>query len=152
MNRIIILGNEEELIPLASTINEDYCNKQADVIMYNDQNIGTKTSSENLFLIGHASAKGIGDYPYTDLVKFFGDHLKGASKAVYLSGCSTQSEAAQILKNGFVPKTLAANVKQYTKKTVWGTPGVLVLINDSVLSVEVPLSSGYKTTDIFIQA
>lgn len=152
MNRIIIMGNEPELIPLAGTINKVYCKAQADVLMYNDSNIGQKTSSENLFLIGHASAKGIGDYQFTDLVKFFGAHLKGASTAVYLSGCSTQSEAAQILKNGFIPATLAANVKDYTKKTVYGTPGVLVLTGGSVLSVEVPLSSGYKSTDIFIKA
>jgi hypothetical protein len=150
-NRIIILGNEPELLPLAQAIDKTYNKGQAEVLMYNDENIGQKTSSDNLYLIGHADAKGIGDYAYSDLVIHFGAHLKGAATAVYLSGCSTASEAAQILKSGFVPATLAANVKAYTGKTVYGTPGVLVLtLPAGQLSVVANLP--YKATDIFIKA
>lgn len=151
MNRIIILGNEDELAALAQAINKTYCGGSADVVMYNDDQIGSKTSSQNLFLIGHANALGIGDYGFSELKRDFGSHLKGAV-AVYLSGCSTQSEAAQILEDGFVPATLAKNVKEYTKGTVYGTPGVLVLTGGKTLSVEVPLSSGYSSTDIFVKA
>lgn len=152
MNRIIILGNEDELAALAQAINKTYCGGNADVVMYNDDEIGSKTGSENLFLIGHANALGIGDYGFSELKTHFGSHLKGATVAVYLSGCSTQSEAAQILKDGFVPATLAKNVKEYTKGTVYGTPGVLVLTGGKTLSVEAPLSSGYSSTDIFVKA
>ena len=152
MNRIIILGNEPELIDLANAINKTYCGNLADVVMYNDSNIGMKTVSENLFLIGHAGVQEIGDYGFTDLKSHFGAQLKGATVAVYLSGCSTQDQAAQILKDGFVPATLASNVKDYTQRTVYGTPGVLVLKGGTTLSVVAPLSSGYKSTDIFVKA
>jgi len=148
---IIILGNEPELVPLATAINKVYAGGVAEVLMYNDPNIGQKTASGKLFLIGHADAKGIGDYDYNDLTVHFGAHLKGAATAVYLSGCSTASEAAQILKNGFVPATLAANVKKYTGKTVLGTPGVLTLtIPGGALAVVANLP--YKSSDIFVAA
>lgn len=148
MDRIIILGDEEELFPLAKCINEKYCNNQADVVMYNDINIGEKTNADKLFLIGHANAQQIGDYDYKDLTIHFGAQLKGA-KTIYLSGCSTKSEAAQILKGGFVALSLADNIKKYSGKVVYGTPGVLVLDGDN-LYVEVTLVSGYKSNDIFI--
>ena len=148
MDRIIILGNEKELIRLADRINKNYCGDQADVVMYNDTEIGEKTSADNLFFIGHANALKIGDYDYKDLIKHFGAHLKGA-KTIYLSGCSTKSEAVQILKGGFVALSLADNIKKYSGKVVYGTPGVLVLHGDN-LYVEVSLGSGYKSSDIFV--
>jgi hypothetical protein len=151
MSRIIIMGNEEELFPLATVINKNYCKGAADVVLYNDDNIGEKTSTDTLFLVGHASAKGIGDYDFASLKKDFGDHLKGAD-VVYLSGCSTKDEAAQVLKGGFIPLTLASNIKAFTTKPVYGTPGALVLTAGDVLYVEVTVGSGYKATDIFVPA
>ncbi|WCT14412.1 hypothetical protein [Mucilaginibacter jinjuensis] len=150
-DKIIILGNEEELIDLASEINKQYCAGNADVVMYNDQNIGQVSPVGKLFLIGHADALGIGDYGYAELVRDFGGHLKNA-QAVYLAGCSTADEAAQILNNGFVPLNLAKNVKDYTNGVVFGTPGVLTLnLTTGQLSTAPALSSGYKSTDIFAQ-
>ncbi len=154
-DRIIIMGNEAELVPLASANMQKY-SPQADVIMYNDNNIGQKTASANLFLVGHASAKGIGDYDFSSLKTNFGDHLKGATTAVYLAGCSTADQAAQIFKDGFQAATLAANVKAYTGKTVYGTPGILtltIIANAIKILATIPTpSSGYKSTDIFVAA
>lgn len=154
-NRIIILGNEPELVRLANAINRTYCAGGADVIMYNDTNIAQKTSSDNLYLIGHANAQDIGDYDFPGLKKDFGDHLKGA-KAVYLAGCSTSDEVAQILNGGFVPMSLAKNVKVYTNGAVYGTPGVLVLDRTAgdpgVLKTITSLASGYNANSIFVPA
>jgi hypothetical protein len=152
MDRIIILGEEEELVDLANAINTNYCNGGADMSMYNDDKIAEKTVSDRLFLIGHAGPRGIGRYDFKDLTKEFGAHLKGAKTAVYLSGCSTLNEAKQIINSGFIPATLAKNVKEYTGHTVYGTPGVLVLTGRNALSVEVTVGSGYQPTDIFVPA
>ena len=151
MDRIIIMGNEPELLLLASIINKTYCNGKADIVMYNDDNIGQKTKSDNLFLVGHASNKVMGQYDFHDLKIHFRDHLNGAS-SIYLSGCSTKDEAALVLNDkGFIPMTLAKNVKKYTGKRVFGTPGALVSYGDK-LYVEVRVNSGYKASDIFVEA
>lgn len=155
MDRIIILGEEPELLDLAQAIDRYYCDKKADVIMYNDMNVGEKTDSDNLYLVGHAGARVIGRYSFDDLMRYFGAHIQGARRAVFLAGCSTHAEADQILQQGFVALDLAKNVQTRTKAKVYGTPGVLIGTHhhDGMrLHVEVRAGSGYTANDIFVPA
>lgn len=131
MPRIIILGNEPELLRLARAINNNNCGGQADVIMYNDAHIGEKTVTDDLFLIGHGSAQEIGEYDFKGLTTHFGQHMLSATNSVYLAGCSTDNQQQLIQSQGtFYVLTIAANVKQWLRDNkkqtkVYGAPGTL---------------------------
>jgi hypothetical protein len=149
MDKIIVMDEENECWELANVIKNTFCNKQAIICLYNNVPL---EPVNNLYLVGHANALCIGDYNFSDLKTHFSNHLKKA-KALYLAGCSTNDGAALLLNNGFVPTTLAKNIKSYlgTEIKVYGTPGVLVLDNNKELSVIAPLSSGCSQNDIFVE-
>jgi len=149
---IIILGDEKNLDLLAGAINRKYCEAKADIKKHNDEKIGECAKNDRLFFVGHANILKIGGYGFDDLVIHFKDHMTNAS-AIFLAGCSSDDSSQQILKNGFIAATLARNVKtKYADKTVYGTPGPLVLNTQTdELYVEVPLSSGYKKSDVWVE-
>ncbi len=154
---IIILGNEPEIVRLAMSVNQRYCNNKGTILMYNDldfhEHIGNYS---RVFLLGHADAQSIGDYDYSSLTKGeFRSLLANQSvNSIFLAGCSTADEAQQILKDGFVPLNLAQNLaKFYTGAQVYGTPGVLVRKADGTLNVIQPsLAAGYPPGTIFVHA
>jgi len=149
---IIIMSNiEDDLMALAQVIDDQRCNRGATVIQYNGER---PASYQNLYMLGHANALGIGDYGFAELKRDFAGHILNAGGDIYLVGCNTESENAQVLNNGFVAQTLAQNVYDNIVKPagktngVFGTPGLLRLKGE-LLSIVNP-TPPYATTDLFV--
>gem|GEM_PF-3170374 len=145
MDLIIVCGEEEELISLASALNKKECKTKAEVNLYNHKL--PEKDINKLFLVGHANIQELGRYSLEELLRNFKDQMN-AAQSIYLAGCSTNDSKQQILKNqGFIASTLGKTVKKtYPKKAVWATPSSLYLKGEK-LEIATDHSQGITNKD-----